>query len=274
MLRLAAWYSSHSMPQGGESCLQPTLETSPPAPSKPASASDSPQESLASGSKRTASKNASNTGSNYLSACVDVDVGQSTTSGSIFSSAKYSAKTASCQATNNRSMSNSGPEFRDTGQKIALGCKCSTGKQHMDVRMPMQKFAMRLNRPDHTGHDILAPEHALCFGLETGPRTGREFAKQLAIEPSVQSKTLADRRPSLRSGARGREQAVWYTAQPRKERPIESHGRKSHGTQPIDPLRGGLTEGANSKAYMRICIRAYTCGGPEATSHRLMVVNH
>jgi hypothetical protein len=60
---------------------------------------------------------------------------------------------------------------------------------------------------------------------------------------------LMDRRPSLRSGARGREQAVWHTAQPRKQRPIESHGRKSHGTQPVEPLRGGLTEGANAKVY-------------------------
>ena len=47
----------------------------------------------------------------------------------------------------------------------------------------------------------------------------------------------------------GKKQAVWQTAQPRKERPIESHGRKSHGTQPVEPLRGGLTEGANAKVY-------------------------
>ena len=47
----------------------------------------------------------------------------------------------------------------------------------------------------------------------------------------------------------GKKQAVWHTAQPRKERPIESHGRKSHGTQPVEPLRGGLTEGANAKVY-------------------------
>ena len=71
-----------------------------------------------------------------------------------------------------------------------------------------------------------------------------------------------------------KKQAVWHTAQPRKERPIESHGRKSHGTQSIEPLRGGLTEGANAKVYMRTCIRAYTHDGLETTSHRLMVVNH
>ena len=97
---------------------------------------------------------------------------------------------------------------------------------------------------------------------------------QNADRSNATSRRPADRRPSLRSGARGREQAVWHTAQPRKQRPIESHGRKSHGTQPIDPLRGGLTEGANAKVYMRTRIRAYTNGGPEATSHRLMVVNH
>ena len=81
-----------------------------------------------------------------------------------------------------------------------------------------------------------------------------------------------DRRPSLRSGARGKKQAVWHTAQPRKQRPIESHGRKSHGAQPIDPLRGGLTEGANEKVYMGTRMRTYTYCGSKATTHRLMVV--
>jgi hypothetical protein len=26
----------------------------------------------------------------------------------------------------------------------------------VDVRVPMQKFAMRLNRPDHTGHHVVS----------------------------------------------------------------------------------------------------------------------
>ena len=42
--------------------------------------------------------------------------------------------------------------------KIALGCPRAAGDQHMDVRMPVQELAMRLNRRDHAGHHVLAPE--------------------------------------------------------------------------------------------------------------------
>ncbi len=63
--------------------------------------------------------------------------------------------------------------------------------------MPVQKFAMCLNRSDHAGHHILAPEQATRFRLEARPGTGREFTQQLAIEPGVQSKTLGNGQDDL-----------------------------------------------------------------------------
>ncbi len=70
-------------------------------------------------------------------------------------------------------------------QKIALGCKRAASDQHVDVRMPVKEFAMSLDRRDHPGHHILAPKQANRFRLEARPRTGRELAQQLAVEPSV-----------------------------------------------------------------------------------------
>ena len=51
---------------------------------------------------------------------------------------------------------------------------------------------MRLNRRDHAGHDILAPEQANRFRLEARPGTGSELAEQLAVEAGVQSQTLGN----------------------------------------------------------------------------------
>ena len=51
---------------------------------------------------------------------------------------------------------------------------------------------MRLNRSDHAGHDILAPEQANRFRLEARPGTGSELAEQLAVEAGVQSQTLGN----------------------------------------------------------------------------------
>ena len=82
-------------------------------------------------------------------------------------------------------------------QKIALGCKRAAGNQHVDVRVPMQKFAMGLNRPDHPRHDILPTEQAPGFRLEAGPGTRGKFAQQLAIEAGVHSKTLGNGQDDL-----------------------------------------------------------------------------
>jgi len=59
-------------------------------------------------------------------------------------------------------------------QEIALGCKCTAGDQHMDVWMPVQEFAMSLNRRNHARYHILAPEQALCFRLETPTIAARQ----------------------------------------------------------------------------------------------------
>ena len=72
-------------------------------------------------------------------------------------------------------------------QKLALGSKRAASDQHVDVRMPMQKFAMRLNRPDHAGHHILAPAQPPGFGLEAGPGTRGKLAQQPAVEAGVNS---------------------------------------------------------------------------------------
>jgi len=61
----------------------------------------------------------------------------------------------------------------------------------------VQKLAMRLNRRDHTGYRIVAPEQALCFRLQTRPGTGRELAQQPAIEARVNSQTFGDRQDDL-----------------------------------------------------------------------------
>ena len=82
-------------------------------------------------------------------------------------------------------------------QKITFGCKRAAGDQYVDVRMPVKKFAMSLNRRHHAGCHILAAEPANRFGLEARPGTSREFAQQLAVEPSVQPKTLGDGQDDL-----------------------------------------------------------------------------
>ena len=48
--------------------------------------------------------------------------------------------------------------------------------------LPVQQFAMCLNRRNHAGHQILAPQQACGFRLEARPGTGRKFAQQLAIK--------------------------------------------------------------------------------------------
>ena len=51
---------------------------------------------------------------------------------------------------------------------------------------------MRLNRGDHTGHDILALEQPLCFRFETRPGTRGKFAQQLAIEAGMHAKAFGN----------------------------------------------------------------------------------
>ena len=77
-------------------------------------------------------------------------------------------------------------------QFIHLGCPRAAGDQHMQVRMPVQELAVRLNRPDHAGYDIVAHQQPPGFRLQTRPDTGREFTQQLVIEARVHSQTFGD----------------------------------------------------------------------------------
>ena len=67
----------------------------------------------------------------------------------------------------------------------------------MHVGMPVQELAMRLNRRDHAGYHILAPQQPPDFRLETRPRTTRKFTQQPAIEPRVNSQPLGDGQDDL-----------------------------------------------------------------------------
>jgi len=76
--------------------------------------------------------------------------------------------------------------------KLALGCPHAAGDQHMQVGMPVQELAVRLNRRDHAGYDIVAPQQPSGFRLQTRPRTGRKLTQQPAIEAGVNSQPLGD----------------------------------------------------------------------------------
>ena len=58
--------------------------------------------------------------------------------------------------------------------------------------MPVQKFSVCLDRPDHTGHRILALEQPPGFRFETRPGTREKFAQQLAIEAGMHAKALGN----------------------------------------------------------------------------------
>ena len=119
----------------------------------------------------------------------------STTSASIFSSARYSSKTASCQATSRRSMSNSG-----SSRKSPVGSPRAAGDQHMQVWMPVQEFAVRLNGGDHAGHHIVATQQTANFCPDAGPGTASQFSQQPAIKPRVHSQTFGDGQHDLPMG--------------------------------------------------------------------------
>ena len=72
----------------------------------------------------------------------------------------------------------------------------------MDVRVPVQEFAKRLDRSHHAGHHVVAAEQAANFGLDTGPRARAELAQQLAIESRVQPQAFGDGQHDLPMGDR------------------------------------------------------------------------
>ena len=85
-------------------------------------------------------------------------------------------------------------------QKLALRSKRPAGDQGVDVRVPVQQFAVGLDRGDHAGHHVLAAEQASDFGLDARPGARAELAQQLAIEAGVQPQALGDGQHDLPVG--------------------------------------------------------------------------
>ena len=54
------------------------------------------------------------------------------------------------------------------------------------VRMPVKKFAISLNRRYHAGQHVVATQQAPGFGLESRPSARRAFTQPLAISAGVQ----------------------------------------------------------------------------------------
>ena len=121
----------------------------------------------------------------------------STTSGSIFSSARYRANTASCQAACNRSRSSSGssrnsPSGVNSPQVTSVwmcGCQCRSSPN-----------GAPLDRSHHAGHHVVAAQQASDFGLDARPDARAELAQQLAVEAGVQPQTLGDGQHDLPVG--------------------------------------------------------------------------
>jgi len=82
-------------------------------------------------------------------------------------------------------------EFRHF-EKLALRGKRPARDQGVDVRMPVQEFAVGLDRDDHARQGVPSPEQAADFRLDAPPRTGGELAEQLAVEAGVQPQPLRD----------------------------------------------------------------------------------
>ena len=65
---------------------------------------------------------------------------------------------------------------------LALGGERPASEQRVDVRMPVQKFAVGLDGSDHAGHDVVAAELAPDFRLDARPDRRAQLTQQLAGE--------------------------------------------------------------------------------------------
>jgi hypothetical protein len=87
-------------------------------------------------------------------------------------------------------------------QELAPRRERTAGEQSMDVRVPVQEFAERLNGGDHAGLHVVATEQTPDFRLEARPDAGAQLAQQLAIEAAMQPQTLGDGQHDLPVGDR------------------------------------------------------------------------
>ena len=91
--------------------------------------------------------------------------------------------------------------------------------------MPVQELAVRLNRRDHAGYDIVAPQQPSGFRLQTRPRTRRKFPQQPAIEACVNSQTFGDGQHDL--PVSDRQADIFGNMQRGQQRPLLVAGRAS-----------------------------------------------
>ncbi len=67
----------------------------------------------------------------------------------------------------------------------------------MQVWMPVQNLAKRLNRRDHAGHDIVSAQQTANFCPDAVPGTVSQLSQQPAIKPRVHAQTFGDRQHDL-----------------------------------------------------------------------------
>jgi len=85
-------------------------------------------------------------------------------------------------------------------QELTARGKRAARDQRVDVRVPVQEFAERLDRTHHARHHVVAAQQASDFGLDTVPGARAELAQQLAVEAGVQPQTLGDGQHDLPVG--------------------------------------------------------------------------
>ncbi len=78
------------------------------------------------------------------------------------------------------------------GQEFALGREAAARDQGMDMRVPVEQIAVRLDGGGHAGPDVVATQQAADLGLKARPGAGRQLTQQLAIKTGMQAETLGD----------------------------------------------------------------------------------
>jgi hypothetical protein len=103
-------------------------------------------------------------------------------------------------------------------QKFTIRGVSPTGNKRMDMRIPLSQLSKSLDCRNHSRHDILSIQHALNFRLNARPSTRGKFAKQLAIEPSMNSQTFGDGKNHL--SVRDRSTNIFGNVNSSQQRPF------------------------------------------------------
>ena len=93
----------------------------------------------------------------------------------------------------------------------------------MDVRVPVQQFAVGLDGGDHAGRHVVAAEQASDFRLDAGPRAGAELAEQLPVEAGMHAQAFGNGQHHL----------------PVRDGPADLFGHVKRGQQRAFPMAGG-----------------------------------